>query len=89
MLHLKLPEKQQQANPETSRRREIIKIRVKINEIEKKKKKRFNKTRSWYFEKINKIGRPLVNLTKMRREKTQICKIRNKKVKITTKTMEI
>jgi hypothetical protein len=34
MLHLKLLEKQEQANPKTSRRREIIKIRVKINEIE-------------------------------------------------------
>jgi hypothetical protein len=37
MLHLKLLEKQEQANPKTSRR-EIIKIRVKINEIETTKK---------------------------------------------------
>jgi hypothetical protein len=36
MLHLKLLEKQEQANPKTSRR-EIIKIRVEINEIETKK----------------------------------------------------
>jgi hypothetical protein len=35
MLHLKLLEKEQ-ANPKTSRRREIIKIRAEINEIEKK-----------------------------------------------------
>jgi hypothetical protein len=34
MVHLKLLEKQEQANPKTSRRREIIKIRAKINEIE-------------------------------------------------------
>jgi hypothetical protein len=34
MLHLKLLEKQEQANPKRSRRREIIKIRAKINEIE-------------------------------------------------------
>jgi hypothetical protein len=34
MLHLKLLEKQEQANPKTSRRREIIKIRAEINEIE-------------------------------------------------------
>jgi hypothetical protein len=33
MVHLKLLEKQEQANPKTSRRREIIKIRAKINEI--------------------------------------------------------
>jgi hypothetical protein len=37
MLHLKL-EKQEQAKPKTGRRREIIKIRAKINEIETKKK---------------------------------------------------
>jgi hypothetical protein len=34
MIHLKCLEKQEQANPKTSRRREIIKIRAKINEIE-------------------------------------------------------
>jgi hypothetical protein len=38
MLHLKLLEKQEQANPKTNRRKEIIKIRAKINEIETKKK---------------------------------------------------
>jgi hypothetical protein len=37
MLHLKLLEKQEQANPKTNRRREIIKIRAEINEIETKK----------------------------------------------------
>jgi hypothetical protein len=62
-----------------SRRREIIKIRAKINEIETKKIQRINKTKSWFFEKINKIDRPLPNLTKMKREKTQISKIRNAK----------
>jgi hypothetical protein len=34
ILYLNLPEKQKQANPKISRRGEIIKIRVKINEIE-------------------------------------------------------
>jgi hypothetical protein len=37
MIHLKLLEKQEQANSKTIRRREIIKIRVEINEIETKK----------------------------------------------------
>jgi hypothetical protein len=37
MLYLKLVEKQEQAKPKTSRRREIIKIRAEINEIETKK----------------------------------------------------
>jgi hypothetical protein len=39
MLHLKLLEKQEQGKPKTSRRREIIKIRAEINELEIKKKK--------------------------------------------------
>jgi hypothetical protein len=73
MLHLKLLEEQEQAKPKTSRRREIIKIRSKINEIETKKQnkkiQRINKTKSWFFEKINKIDKPLANLTKVRREK--------------------
>jgi translation elongation factor EF-G len=38
---------------------------------------------------VNKIDRPLANLTKMRREKTQISKIRNAKWEITTNTTEI
>jgi hypothetical protein len=42
-----------------------------------------------FFEKINKIGGPLANLTKMTREKTQISKIRNAKGEITTNTREI
>jgi hypothetical protein len=37
MLHLKLLGKQEQANPKTTRRREIIKIRAKINKTETKK----------------------------------------------------
>jgi hypothetical protein len=69
-LQLKLLEKQEQANPKTSRRKEIIKIRAEINEIETKTTiQRINETKSWFFEKINKIDKPLANLTKMRREK--------------------
>jgi hypothetical protein len=91
MLCLKLLTKQEQTKPQTRKRREIIKIRAKINEIETKKKniQRINETKSWFFEKINKINKPLANLTKMRREKTQISKIRNKKWEITTNTKEI
>jgi hypothetical protein len=37
MLHLKLLEKQEQANPKASRRRKIIKTRAEVNEIEIKK----------------------------------------------------
>jgi alpha/beta superfamily hydrolase len=75
-LHLKLLEKQEQANPKTSRRREIIKIRAKINEIETitKKIQRINETKNWFFEKMNKINRSLKNLTKMRIEKPKSVK---------------
>jgi hypothetical protein len=49
MLHFKLLEKQEQANPKTSRRREIIKIRAEINEIEILKTiQRINETKSCF-----------------------------------------
>ena len=38
-----------------------------------------NKTKSWFFEKINKIDKPLAKLIKKKREKNQINKIRNEK----------
>jgi hypothetical protein len=88
-LQLTLLEKQEQANHKTSRRKEIIKIRAKINEIGTKKYTKNHETKSWLLEKINKTDRPLTNLTKMRREKNQISKIRKTKAKITTNTMEI
>jgi hypothetical protein len=56
-IYLKLLLKQEQANLKTNRR-EIIKIRGEINQIETKKN--------------TKIDRPLANLTKMRRKKTQL-----------------
>jgi hypothetical protein len=66
---------------------------VEINEIETNKQtktiQRISETKSCFFEKINRIVRPLANLTKMRRDKTQISKIRNAKVERTTNTMEI
>jgi hypothetical protein len=47
MIHLKLLEKEEQANPKTNSRREIIKIRAEINEIQTKKTiQRINKTES-------------------------------------------
>jgi hypothetical protein len=50
MLHLKLPEKQEQPKPKSSRKREIIKIRAEINERDKKIQ-RINKTKTVFFEK--------------------------------------
>jgi hypothetical protein len=44
MIHLKLLEKQEQANLKTSRRREIIKIRAEINEIETNKQTKYQES---------------------------------------------
>ena len=48
-----------------------------------------NKTKSWFFEKINKIDKPLARLIKKKRESTQINRIRNGKGEITTDPAEI
>ena len=50
---------------------------------------KINKTKTWLFEKINKIDRPLARLIKKKREKNQINKIRNKKREVTTDNAEI
>jgi hypothetical protein len=64
-MHCKLLVKQEQTKPKISRQREIIKIRIEINEIKAKKKtiQRINETKGWFFEKIN-IIKPLANMTK-------------------------
>ena len=49
---------------------------------------KINKTKSWFFEKINNIDKPLARLIKKKREKTQINRIRNEK-EVTTDTAEI
>ena len=65
-------EKEEQTKPTVSRRKEIIQIREEINKIEIKRKK-INKTKSWFFESVNKIDKPLARLTKKREDpnKTQ------------------
>ena len=50
---------------------------------------KINKTKSWFFEKINKIDKPLATLIKKKRERTQISKIKNEKGEVTTDTIEI
>ena len=50
---------------------------------------KINKTKSWFFEKINKIDKPLARLFKEKRQKTQINKIRNENGEITTDNTEI
>ena len=43
---------------------------------------KINKTKSWFFEKINKIDKPLARLIKKKRERAQINKIRNEKERL-------
>ena len=50
---------------------------------------RINQTRSWFFEKINKIDKPLVMFTRGYRDRILINKIRNEKGDITTDDEEI
>ena len=50
---------------------------------------KLNKTKSWFFEKINKIDRSLARLVKKKREKNQINKIRSEKGRVTTDNAEI
>ena len=83
-------EKEQQTQPTPSRRREIIKIQAELNEIETRRTvEQINKTRSQFFERINRIDKPLASLIKNKREKTQINKIMNEKGENTPNTKEI
>ena len=77
-LHLKQLEKEEMKNPRVSRRKEILKIRAEINAKETKETiAKINKAKSWFFEKINKIDKPVARLIKKKREKNQINTIRN------------
>ena len=89
-LHLKPLEKEEMKNPRVSRRKEILKIKAEINAKETKETiAKINKTKSWFFERINKIDKPLARLIKKQREKNQINKIRNENGEITTDNTEI
>ena len=56
-------------NPRVSRGKEIIKIRAEINAKEAKETiAKITKAKSWFFEKINKIDKPLARLIKKQRE---------------------
>ena len=52
-------------NPRVSRKKEITRIRAEINTKETKESiTKINKAKSWFFEKINKIDKPLARLNK-------------------------
>ena len=89
-LHLKQLEKEEMKNPRVSGRKEILKIRAEINPKETKETiAKINRAKSWFFESINKIDKPLARLIKKQREKNQINKFRNENGEITTDNTEI
>ena len=82
--------KKRKKKPKISRRKEIIKIQAEINEKESKETiVKINKTKSWFFEELNKINKPLARLIKRKREKNQINKIKNEKGEVATDNAEI
>ena len=75
-LHL---EKEEMKNPRVSRRKEIIKMRAEINEKETKETvAKISKTKSWFFEKINKIDKPLARLIKKKGRRIKSTKLEMK-----------
>ena len=77
-------------NLRVSRRKEIFKTVAEINAKETKKSiAKVNTAKSWFFDKINKIDKPLARLIKKQRKKNQINKIRNENGEITTDNIEI
>ena len=82
ILHLKQLEREEQTRPKVSRRKEIIKIRAEINEIETKKTiEKINETKSLFFEKINKIDKPLARLIKKKERRLKSIQLEMKKEK--------
>ena len=86
-LHLK---KARKTNNKWSLEPSEGKIGAEINDIETKTTiGQINATRSWFFEKINKIDKPLTRLIKKKRERTQINKITNERGEITMNRIKI
>ena len=72
-VHLQELKKQQKRQPRESTRKEITTIRAKLNDIESKSTiVGISESRSGFFEKINKMDKPLSGLIKKKRERTQI-----------------
>jgi hypothetical protein len=88
--YLKALEQKETNSPKRSRRQKIMKYRMKPTKWKQKETmQRINQTRSWFFEKTNKIDKPLARLTRGHRDSILILKIRNEKGDITTDSEEI
>ena len=74
-LNLKELEKEQEIKPTPSRRRELIKIRAELNKIETRRTvEQVNKTKSWFFDRINKVNKPLASLIEKKRKRLKLIK---------------
>ena len=72
-LHPKQLKKEGQKPPKISRRKEIIKIWAEIDEKEMKETiVKIDKTKSWFFEKINKIDKPLFSQSHQEKKEKRI-----------------
>lgn len=68
LVQLKNLEKQEQTKYKLSQQQEIIQIRAEIKEIEAKDNTKIH----WVLDKISKTDRPLAQLTKRKKWRTQI-----------------
>jgi hypothetical protein len=89
-VHIEALELKEANSPKRRRMQEIIKLRAEINQVETKRTiQRINQTRSWFFEKINKIDKPSARLNRGHRDSILINKIKNENGDITTGPAEI
>ena len=85
-LHLEQLEKEKKI----SRRKEVTKIQAEITEKAMKETiVKINKAKSLFFEKVNKINKPVARLIRKKFEKNQVNKIRNEKGEVTRYNVEI
>ena len=78
-LHLKQLEKKEMKNPRVSRRKEIIKIKAEINANKTKETiAKINKAENWFFDKINKIDKPLADSSRNKGRKIKPTKLEMK-----------
>jgi len=85
--YLKVLKQKEAISPKRSRWYEKIKLIPEIKQVETKRTvQRIHKTRSCFFEEINKINKALARLAREHRKSIQINKIRSEEGDITTET---
>jgi hypothetical protein len=78
--HLEALELKEANSPKRSRQLEIIKCRTEIKKVENERTiQRVNQRRSWFFENVNKIDKPLARITRGPKDSILINRIKNEK----------